>query len=307
MDEWTEYASSTYDIVRRPTEKARSVVKAALDATADYWEGVGLPGPRVMFARDIPSGHLARAIAGSGSAGAPLLIIDYDLVKSGGYDEVEVTLLHELVHLFYDSAFLEDERLAPGAEEEVAESTAHMLWERRLDADKLRGYLEGAVTGLRANPPTDYRLIWEVPTTPLIEEIESAWAGGVADFGDPRAAEAIVRVPGYTRYRQSIVRAVEKLPLVEYLGTRGVLMYRSMDRDDAEFMHDGGSVGAKGFTFRRDVAEGWRGFAAHQGGGKDLVVVTAIVPMEGIVMRGKREEAELVVDTGWVQDVRLVS
>jgi hypothetical protein len=154
----------------------------------------------------------------------------------------------------------------------------------------------------------DLDSVWEVPATPLIEELEAAWAGGVADFGDPRAAKVIVRVPGYSKYRHDIVRAVKKLPLMETVaagGLRGVRMYRATDRGDAEFMRDGGSVGAKGFTFRLDVAESWRRFAGH-GSGRDLVVVIGAVPMEGIIMRGKREESELVVDTGWVQDVRFM-
>ena len=143
-DEWMEYALETYDVVVRPTAKARALVRKALEATSDYWEAVGLPVPRVMFAHDIPDGHLARAISGSGSAGAPLLVIDYSLSKSD-YDEVEITLLHELVHLFYDSAFSEDERLDPEVEEDIAESTAHLLWERRIDPADLRGILERAI------------------------------------------------------------------------------------------------------------------------------------------------------------------
>jgi hypothetical protein len=151
-----------------------------------------------------------------------------------------------------------------------------------------------------------WQALWDVPATPIIEELESAWAGGVADFGDPRAAQVIHRAPGYAKYRRGLVRAARRLPLVGFAGLlRGLRMYRSMDRGDAEHMRLGGSFGARGFTFRRDVAEGWRRFAGHTDD-RNLVVVSAIVLPEAIVMRGKFEEAELVVDTGLVQDTEIV-
>jgi hypothetical protein len=150
-----------------------------------------------------------------------------------------------------------------------------------------------------------WQTLWDVPATPVIEELELAWAGGVADFGDPRAAQVIHRAPGYTKYRHALVRAAKRLPLVEFAGLRGLRMYRSMDRGEAEFLQSGGSLGARGFTFRREVAEGWRRFAGHTGD-QDLVVVSAVVLPEAIVMRGKFGEAELVVDTGWVQDTEIV-
>jgi len=150
-----------------------------------------------------------------------------------------------------------------------------------------------------------WQSIWDVNVPAIFEEIESEWTGGIADFGDPRAAEAIVNVPGYAKYRQAIVRAAGKLPLVRFAGLRGLLMYRSMDADDAEYLESGGSIGPKGYTFRRQVAEAWRRFAGHRGR-RDLVVASGIVLLKGIIMRGKREEAELVVDTGWVQGTRIL-
>jgi hypothetical protein len=123
-------------------------------------------------------------------------------------------------------------------------------------------------------------------TTPDIEELESIWAGGIADFGDPEAAVVITRVPGYYRYKRSLIRS---------LGAAPMPMYRTMPQDDAETLISGTGIGPKGFTFREDVARAWGRFAGHAQG--PLVVIRAQVPADAVIMRGKREEAELVINT----------
>lgn len=127
-------------------------------------------------------------------------------------------------------------------------------------------------------------------TTDLIEELEAAWAGSVADFGDPRAALAIRTAPGYTRYRNELVAALR-----QQLG-RWFFVYRAMPFDDYESMLDGSSLGPKGFTLSLEVAIGWYKLAHHETE-DELVVVQVKARPEWTIMRGKASEAELVMAT----------
>lgn len=131
-----------------------------------------------------------------------------------------------------------------------------------------------------------------VYTTPEIEEAEEMWAGGIADFGDPRAARVIVRVPGYRQYLKSLKQVLKKS-----LGSRWT-MYRALSEDEAEDMQTGGALGPKGYTMRLQVAKDWKRFAAHKTPEKIVIVKANVVP-EMVIMRGKPEEAELVLDTHW--------
>ena len=139
----------------------------------------------------------------------------------------------------------------------------------------------------------------DVWVTPEIEEIERAWAGGIADFGDPRAAMAIRRVRDYPRYQKSLEQQLRKK-----LGGSFV-MYRATPRDEYEDLLDGFGIGYKGFTTVLRVAKSWSQFAAHSTP-EGLVVIKAIVRPDFVIMRGKASEAELVVNTSDLDGATLV-
>ena len=127
-----------------------------------------------------------------------------------------------------------------------------------------------------------------VPVTEGIIEAERAWAGGVADFGDHEAAYVIQTMPGYFDYRGTLEDELRRLLGDEFL------MYRAMTPDAYRQWESGGDVGPTGFTLSEGFAKAWRNFAPM--GGKELIIVEAPVRPEWVIMRGKPEEDELVVD-----------
>jgi hypothetical protein len=130
----------------------------------------------------------------------------------------------------------------------------------------------------------------KIPVTPEIEELESIWAGGVADFGDKRAAHIIQKQPGYAVYVDGL-RASLKFPLT---------VYRSMPREAYEDWYHDGHSDTWAVTTDRTMAEKFRSFAAHD---KQERVVLAMIITEprAVIMRGKAEESEIVVDSGWIR------
>lgn len=142
-----------------------------------------------------------------------------------------------------------------------------------------RGWLEEA----------SYPDFSSIVVTPEIEELEALWAGGIADFGDPRAARAVQHAPGYKDYRRSLQRSVRK-----QLGAR-FTMYRAMPREAVEELQNGSVLTSySGFTTLPRVARAWRRFAAHRG--PEPVVVRVTIEPGFVIMRGKAAEAELVIN-----------
>ena len=131
--------------------------------------------------------------------------------------------------------------------------------------------------------------LWDyVPDDPDILDLEGMWKGGVADFGDQRAAEAIQNVPSYPQYIETIRDFVEKS-----LG-HSFTLYRAMPRKQLEaWLKVKPRLQNFSFTSRKQVAVSWNNFAAHSD--NDMVVVTGVFTPAAVVMRGKAEEDELVI------------
>ena len=132
--------------------------------------------------------------------------------------------------------------------------------------------------------------IWETfPEPPEgIAAAEEAWSGGVADFGDRDAAYLIQNMKGYFDYRYEVEARLREV----YGGS--VPLYRSMSETQFEDWKNGADMGPKSFSLDPMVAKRWANFAGNKG--KAQVVVAVSVDPSAIVMRGKREEQELVAD-----------
>jgi len=139
-----------------------------------------------------------------------------------------------------------------------------------------------------------YRKIWEDFPDPTegIEAAEQAWAGGVADSGEPEAAYLVQQMPGYFNYRSDIESRVSSV-----FG-ENVPLYRSVDYEQLLEWKGGADIGPKGFSLDRKVSENWKNFAGNAG--RKQVLVKVNVSPSIIVMRGKAEEQELVVDVNWI-------
>lgn len=142
-----------------------------------------------------------------------------------------------------------------------------------------------------------YRLaaedLWgSLPATEGIQAAENAWAGGVADFGDPTAGALVSQMPGYHQYRQALQEQVRAVHGNQFV------MYRAMTANQFEEWRSGTDMGAASFTFSRRLAENWKNFQANQD--KSMVVVQATIQPEFVVMRGKAEENELVIDANQI-------
>lgn len=123
---------------------------------------------------------------------------------------------------------------------------------------------------------------------PRFGEIEEIWRGGLADFGDRQAARVIQALPGYRDYSDVLVSAV-----AQNLGDP-FTAYRAVSPQQLEEWENGADIGPVAVTTDRRVAEGMKNFAGHKR--NDLRTIALRVPAEAVVMRGKEEEAELVVD-----------
>jgi GNAT superfamily N-acetyltransferase len=131
-----------------------------------------------------------------------------------------------------------------------------------------------------------------VPRSEGIQAAEEAWAGGVADFGDPEAATLVQRMPGYATYQRAVQRVVESV-----LGKQ-FTVYRAMTPDAYDDFKAGAQSGPLAVSLNPSMAASWRKFAPNQG--KDLVIVEFPVTPQMVVMAGKSEEDELVIDSDWV-------
>ncbi len=128
-----------------------------------------------------------------------------------------------------------------------------------------------------------------LPRTEAIQAAEEAWIGGIADFGDRRAGVLVQAMPGYFDYRGAIEDALR-----EALGDR-FTVYRAMPEDQIGMWEARKPRGPLAVTLDPDVAHGFRRFAAHEGADL-LAIVEMDVSPEHVLMVGKPEEAELVID-----------
>jgi len=128
------------------------------------------------------------------------------------------------------------------------------------------------------------------------------WAGGVADFGDPNAALYIQGLPGYGEYLEALQEEVR-----DQLG-EVFPMYRAMTPEALEAWQSGADMGPVGMTFDLRLAKKWRHFAPIAAEGIPMIVVEVPVHPEAVIMRGKEEESELVVDANEISahELRLI-
>lgn len=139
--------------------------------------------------------------------------------------------------------------------------------------------------------------IWDLEAPEDIEGLERLWAGGVADLGEPRAALAVVRVPGYREYLKALQAALRRQK-----GSRWK-MYRAMTLDEFEAAENQDlSSRPTSWTFKKSLAKAWSNLAMVG----DRVVVEGVVPLDAVIMRGKESEGELVLSEAEVQGHRLV-
>jgi hypothetical protein len=155
-------------------------------------------------------------------------------------------------------------------------------WFQQLPADTHRGVREVLVRASTSAPNLDK--VW---TDADIEDLEDTWNGGIADLGDPEAAFVIQYVSGYRRYRESLVTALKA-----QLGPSWT-MYRAMSKDEWEEAQASAEITRPvSWTFSKQLALNWANLAAVKG--KRVVAQAEITP-DAVWMRGKPEEAELVL------------
>jgi 8-oxo-dGTP pyrophosphatase MutT (NUDIX family) len=133
-----------------------------------------------------------------------------------------------------------------------------------------------------------------VPTTEGIEAAEDAWAGGVADFGDPEAAIMVQGMPGYFDYRGSLEDELRRQLGDEFE------MYRAITPEKMAGWQAGEDLMPMGFTFSMDLAKSWSNFAPISARKQKLVLIKVKVRPEHVIMRGKEEESELVIDANQI-------
>lgn len=129
----------------------------------------------------------------------------------------------------------------------------------------------------------------KIPVTQAITATEDAWSEQVHDLRD---WELPVRIQGemhYERYIAGVQEAVKKA-----YGKRFV-MYGAVSDINFALWRDGEALRPMGMTFKKDHAK-----AAKKGvplEGKKFIIFQTYVELPWIVMRGKVEDEELVVDT----------
>lgn len=138
------------------------------------------------------------------------------------------------------------------------------------------------------------RAIWDEmdatgAVTDEIAELESAWNGGVADFGDRRAAHHIVTLPQYAAYQAALVEVLRRhvgFPLV---------VYRLMPEEVFNDFLDAPSSDAWATSLSRRFVERFASFARQRATSKVVVQIRVYHP-EAVIMRGKADEQEIVID-----------
>lgn len=121
-----------------------------------------------------------------------------------------------------------------------------------------------------------------------VAEAEEAYSGGVADLGDADAAYWVQAVEAYPAYRAALAEAAQA-----HLGSR-FTVWRAMTADAREEWEAGADIGPISVTFNSGLAKAWNRLAINQGRGFHVAQFEATPAM--IVMRGKLEEQEIVID-----------
>lgn len=137
-----------------------------------------------------------------------------------------------------------------------------------------------------------FQAVESAPTNEGILAAEENYYGGVADLGDSDAAYHIQAMPGYWDYRSHLEEAAAK-----HLGYT-FPAWRSMSQEQYDAWRNGDDIGPVSVTINPDLAQNWTKLAAVKGPRK---VVQLQVPASAIVMRGRPEEHELVVDANQIE------
>ena len=152
-------------------------------------------------------------------------------------------------------------------------------------------------------------------TRPLHEFFEDEYQGGVGDLGNADAAKVMV---GGGMYRYGEFNAPEyydeyRDKLVEYtMDTLGKELkgYRLTRKDEMDKYFSGidtDEFGIKSFSLDKKTALGfqylWSDYFTNQDGSprEDLVLIEAPIDVESLLMRGKSNEKEIVVDGGYLE------
>lgn len=137
-----------------------------------------------------------------------------------------------------------------------------------------------------------------IPVNEAIDELESLWAGGISGFGDKRAARWIQDEPGYDAYVEAL-RASLSFPLT---------VYRLMPMEVYDDWTASPYSDQWATTTDPTFVEKFRRFAGHDKSERVVVKITVTNP-QAVIMKGKAEEKELVIDSGWIEpeDTDIVS
>lgn len=128
-----------------------------------------------------------------------------------------------------------------------------------------------------------------VPVTLTIRAIEAEWSEQVHDLRNQELPVTVQAETGYDSYIAAVREAVKRA-----CGKRFV-MYGAVSDLIFGLWRDGEALRPIGMTFKKDHAK-----AAKKGvplEGKKFVIFQTYVELPWIVMRGKIEDEELVVDT----------
>lgn len=144
----------------------------------------------------------------------------------------------------------------------------------------------------------------DVPRTEAIEAAESAWIGGVADFGDPLAGRHIQLVGGYANYRDSVVALARK-----HFGERfSVFRYgpKSQCANWGDLANDDEPVAV---SLSERMAESFKKFAGNRQDETERVLMKIAATPESLLMIGHPGEQEIVIGAAWISadDVQIVS
>lgn len=154
---------------------------------------------------------------------------------------------------------------------------------------------KGRFSGSGSDVPSEqreayYKAIEDAPVNDAIEDAESAWRGGVGDFGDPEAALLIQGMDGYFDYRSHLEEHARAT-----LGD-SFSLYRLMRKEQLEDWQAGSDIDPIAATFDRGFAEKFVNFAGFKGDPADMILVRIPATPESIVMRGAEEESEIVIN-----------
>jgi hypothetical protein len=139
------------------------------------------------------------------------------------------------------------------------------------------------------------RAIDDITPPEGVAAAEENWIGGIADLGDAEAGELVQAMPGYFDYRSAIEEGLQR-----EFGDE-VVMYRAFSDEAYKAWASGDYQRPAGWTVRREVAENWHKVAVNALAHRNLTVYEVRVPVSAVVMRGSRNEGELVVDMNAIE------